>query len=579
MNSIPANALIRILPSVLAAGGNPLSLNSIFLTNDSSIPIGTVQPFSSYNDVAAWFGAEAIESILAGVYFNGYENAISLPSTLYFSQYNESAVSAYLRSGSVAGVALADLQALSGTLIIPINGATVTSANINFAAATSFSNAAALMQAGLQTAGGVFTGQATIDNGSGSAGNTLTITTVTSGAIHVGDTVVGAGIAGGTTIAAFVGGTGGLGTYTLSGAAQHVTPTENITVTSTATVAFDSQRQAFVISSPTLGANSTIGFATGTLAAGVFLQAVQGAVLSQGAAAADPADALNTIVGVTQNWALFMTVWEPAADVKIGFAQWVQTQQKRFGYVCWDSTLAVTTGSDPSSFAGQCMTGQYDGIWPQWEPATDAGNGRKAALICGITASIDFDATQGRLAYSYKEQPGLLPDVTNQTVANTLQANGYNFYGAYATAAQQFTGIQPGSTPGAYVFFDPFVDQIWLNGNLQLAGMVLMSKVRFLPYNAQGYNTLRNTLQDPINQAVTAGVIQAGVTLSNLQKTQINASAGAPIADVIQSTGWYLQILDADPTVRARRGSPPCTLWYTDGGSIRIVDLASIAVL
>ena len=56
MNSIPASNLANIQPAVVGTGGSPLSLNTVVLTNNTSIPIGSVQPFSSYDVVASWFG-------------------------------------------------------------------------------------------------------------------------------------------------------------------------------------------------------------------------------------------------------------------------------------------------------------------------------------------------------------------------------------------------------------------------------------------------------------------------------------------------------------------------------------------
>jgi len=579
MNSIPASQLVNVIPSVLGAGGNPLSLNAVFLTEDDSIPIGTVQAFSTLADVEDWFGPTSIEAILAGKYFSGYEGALTLPSTLYFAQYNSVDVGAYLRSGSFQGVTLAQLQALAGVLDVTIDGRAVVSANINLAGAASFTNAAALIQAGLQTPGGVFVGQGTIDDGAGGVGNTLTITAVTSGAVHVGDEVVGAGVAPGTLITAFVSGAGGLGTYTVSGAAQLVTPAEALTVAIAATVEYDAQLAEFIIRSATTGATSTIGFATGSLSAGLKFTAATGAVTSQGAVTATPAAEMAAIANVTQNWATFMTVFEPDTATKLLFAQWVQTTNKRFAYVAWDSDAAPLAGAAPTSFGAQCVAAEMDGIFPIYEPATDDGNGRKAAFVCGTVGSIDFTATQGRITFAYKGQAGLVADITDATIANNLTANGYNFYGAYATANDRFVNLQRGTTPGQYKFFDPYINQIWLNSSLQLAFMTLLTSIRSLPYNTTGYNLLRATAQDPVQAALNAGVIQPGVTLSNSQKAQVNTAAGANIANTLQTSGYYLQILDADPIVRANRGSPPMTLWYTDGGSIQNIELASIDVL
>ena len=83
--SIPANALVSVLPSVLGAGGSQLSLNAVMLTENSAIPIGAVLAFSNTSDVQAFFGLASIEATLAGIYFAGFKGANTLPGTLYFS--------------------------------------------------------------------------------------------------------------------------------------------------------------------------------------------------------------------------------------------------------------------------------------------------------------------------------------------------------------------------------------------------------------------------------------------------------------------------------------------------------------
>lgn len=578
--SIPASQLVNVIPSVLAPGGNPLSLNAVFLTNSSRVPVGTVLAFAALEDVQDFFGPTSIEATLAAVYFAGFSTATSLPSLLYFAQYNSVAVAAYLRSGSFEGTTLAALQELSGTLVIAVNGRTVTTANIDLSVATSFSNAAQIVQNALQATGTLFAGQGTIDDGAGNPGNTLTVTVATTGALAVGDVVTGPGIAPNTTISALGTGTGGVGTYTVSGAAQDISPAVALSVASAATCTYDSQLAAFLISSATTGSASTIAYATGTLAAGLKLQAAQGAVLSQGAAAATPAAFMPTVTLATQNWATFMTTFEPDLDDKLAFAQWVQTTQKRFAYVCWDSDEAILAGEVPGSFGALCEAGQYDGIFPIYEPADDNGNGRKAAFVCGAVASIDFEQPNGRITFAFKGQAGLVADITDATTANNLKANSYNFYGAYATAADRFVMLQPGSTPGAWEWFDSYVNQIWLNSALQLAFMNLLSQINSLPYNSEGYALLRQAANDPIQQGLINGVIQQGVTLSNSQRAAVNTAVGDGLnaAGPLQNNGYYLQISDMPPAQRPTRESPPMTLWYMDGGSIQKVELSSINV-
>lgn len=502
MNSIPANQLVSVIPSVLSAGGNPLSLNAVFLTANTSVPIGTVPAFATLQAVKDYFGSTSAEATLAAVYFSGFTGALKLPSTLYFSQYNAAAVAGYLRSAGLAGMTLTQLQALSGTITLSIDGVSTVSAAINLSSATSFTNAAALIQTGIRAG----------------------------------------------------------------------TPVNTVVVT------YSAQLTAFVITSPTTGALSAISVAaTSALATGLKLTAATSAIVSPGAAAATPGAAMDTIVSVTQNWATFLTVFEPVTATKILFATWVsqvsEAGQERFVYSAWDSDTAPLAGPAPTSFGPLVVAAAYSGVVPIYDP-----DGKKAAFFCGTTASIDFTQTQGRITFAFKNQAGLVADITDATVADNLISNGYNFYGSYATANQQFTFFQTGSMPGSWKWADSYVNQIWMNSEFQLALMVLLANVRSAPYNNIGYGLIRAALLDPISAALNAGVIQAGVPLSASQAQQVNTAAGAKIDTVLSQSGWYLQILPASAQTRGNRASPPINFFYTDGGSIQQINMASIEI-
>lgn len=158
--AIPASKFVSSLPSVLTAAGSPASLNAVWLDTNASVPIGSLVSFGDAASVAAYFGPSSVEASLATIYFNGFTGATQVPSALYFYQYNTAAVSGYMRGGSLAALTLTQLQALSGTITVSIDGTSHTSANINLASATSFTSAAALIQTGLQ--GGTPTTTATV---------------------------------------------------------------------------------------------------------------------------------------------------------------------------------------------------------------------------------------------------------------------------------------------------------------------------------------------------------------------------------------------------------------------------------
>lgn len=338
------------------------------------------------------------------------------------------------------------------------------------------------------------------------------------------------------------------------------------------TVSWDSQRSAFKFLSGTTGTGSTLTFATGTLATGLALTAATGAVLSQGAAAATPAGAMAAIIAITQNWAAFMTVFEPVLSDKLAFATWTNGTNNRYVYVCWDTDTNAIVANNTTAFGPVVKANSYSGSVPIYQDKNHA------AFVLGTIASIDFTRTNGRITFAFRRQSGLTYSVTDQTTGDILIANGYSFYGNYATASQIFQFFYPGSVGGAFTWLDEYVNQIWLNNQLQLAMLNLLTQVNSIPYNAAGNALIKAACLDPINAAFNFGAIRSGVPLSALQVAEVNSAAGTQIDQTLNTQGWYLQVLPATAQVRAARQSPPLNLWYMDGGAVQKLSLASVVV-
>lgn len=343
------------------------------------------------------------------------------------------------------------------------------------------------------------------------------------------------------------------------------------------TVTYDSVSGGFVFTSSTTGASSTTSAITGTLAAGLKLTAATGAVMSQGAVAATPAAFMANLVLSATNWAAFTTLFDPDVSGntnKLAFAAWVNGTGNRFLYVPWDTDVTPTQSSAATGSLGYILKDTNStGTAPIYAP-----DAMYSVFVLGYVASLDFEATNGRATLAFRSQTGLAATVTNATAANNLIANGYNFYGSYATANDQFVFTYPGLVSGPFEWVDSYVNQIWLNNALQLAIMSGLVQAKSVPYNQVGYTTIRAWCMDPILAALNFGAIRAGVTLSQAQIAEVNGAAGINIASTLSNEGYFLQVKDATPQVRAARGSPPCSLWYMDGQSVQKVNLASILV-
>ncbi len=354
-----------------------------------------------------------------------------------------------------------------------------------------------------------------------------------------------------------------------------------LALTGSQTVTYDSVSSAFVINSGTTGTTSTITFATGTLAASLALTQATGAVLSQGAIAAVPASFMAGIIAQTQNWATFQTLFDPdngsGNTQKQLFAAWVNSTNNRYAYLAADTDITPTESTAATTSLGYILQStKSSGTAPIYEPAGQTLH--LAAFLGGQIASIDFNATNGRTTSAFRSQSGLSPSVTNATAAANLIANGYNFYGAYATANQGFDFFYPGSISGAYDWIDSYINQIWLNNQCQLALMTMLTQYKSIPYNPVGYGYIRAALADPISAALNFGAIRSNVPLSASQASEVNALAGMAIDGVLSTVGWYLVIQPATAQVRAARQSPTVILIYQDGQSVQSVNLSSVLV-
>lgn len=594
MSTIPANLFVNVVPGVISAGGNALDLNGLMLTKNTRVPIGTVAQFSTATAVQNYFGPTSNEAFLAGIYFAGYTGRSAVPDALLVMQYPQVAVPAYLRGGNIgAALTLTQLKAIpAGVLTITSDGTPETSGSINLSSASSFSNAATI----IETAFSAPTFNVTYDSVSGafiftttetgatatmafassvdatatactSASTVLTVGGTVTGSFNVGDVVAGTdstnSLPTGCTIVNQLTGTpGGAGTYAISAAA---TPSNlsSCAVTSTGP--------------------------TGALGTSLLLTSATGAVLSQGAAIAVPGTFMDGAAALTQNWATFFTAFDPDAGSgntqKLAFAAWANAQNFRYAYICWDTDQSPRSSVPAMSSLGYLINTEFS--YSGTCLISELTNKGYAAFVSGSAASINFGQANGRVTFAYLSQGGLQADVTDATTFTNLAGNpqaigdfgnGYNCYAAIATANQNFVNFQRGTVSGPYQWLDSFINQIWLTNQMQLALMTLLTTIGSIPYNAAGGALIEGALSDPLDQFVTFGGARVGVALSAQQIEEVNTRAGANIANALIAQGYYILVGVATSQVRQSRGSPPITVFYVDGESVQAITLGSVLV-
>lgn len=644
--AIPASQLVKVNPGVVGAAGQGIVLNGTCLTTSTRVPKGTVASFTSAAAVAAFFGNNTPEAAIAAQYFLGFANSTIVPGALLFTQYAwASPVAAYLQSGPVSNLSLTQLQAISGTLIVTIDGIVFTSGTFNLAPATSFSTAAAIIQTSLNAIEAVIT--ATIapavgvtDATTTIAINVMTVAVLASGAgIVPGGLVTGTGVTAGTTIVRQLTGTsGGMGTYQVS-IAQTVAPAV-ITVTNAAAgildasavssgvlkvgqnvqgasvaagtiiigeltgagstglyivspsqtiaseamnigvaeITYDSVSGSFFITGGNAGPTGSIGYGSGTAASALNFTQANGAILSQGSAVDTPVAFMNGVLNQTQNWFTFFTTFDPDVSDKVQFALWSNDQDISYLYLMNSAEVQLITNSYASTAWGQVQAANYDGTLPTYDPTLATDGNVPAAAQAGFFAALNFNQVNGRQTLAYRQSPGLPAGITDGIQSAQLVANGVNFYGLYSSADENFIWWQRGNVSGRFLWADTYAQSVYLKNQLQVSVLTLLGAVGNIPYNRAGNSLIESACQGPVDQMLAYGGIRTGVTLSPLQIAEVNNAAGLPIDGALFANGYYLQIGIANATVRAARGSPPITLWYTDGQSVQNVNIASLVI-
>ena len=339
------------------------------------------------------------------------------------------------------------------------------------------------------------------------------------------------------------------------------------------TCAYDSLTGAFSITSPTSGTSSTITYGAGDVAEMMNLTAAKGAVLSQGETALAPAANMALIKDTTQNWVSFTTLYTATNTEHLGLSEWASNEGIEYLYVGWTADAQLLVPGSTTSIADLVKEAEYGAT------ALVYDNVDIAAFVLGAIASVNWERYQGTINYAFKKVDGVGASVSDQTNADLLLTKGVSFMGSFATRNDDFVFFYDAKMFGQYGFIDAFINTVWLKNTLQINILNGLETAGRVPYNEAGYTLVRSWMQDPINKALNNGCIDTGVVLSESQKSQIYAETGRDLTTELSTTGYAILIEDAGASVRIGRQSPNISLYYTYGGSINKIDVASTAVL
>lgn len=341
------------------------------------------------------------------------------------------------------------------------------------------------------------------------------------------------------------------------------------------TVTWNATANVFIFTSSTTGATSNVSYASATdLTNGLKLTAATGAILSEGNAVTSLTDTMDNIIDQNQNWVGFSSVVDLDDAERLELCAWTDSKNQRYAYAMHDNNAdALVANSSTAFYPNQVEPAGYRGIFPVY------GDYRRAVTLLSYFASLNFDATQGRVSYKFRSFSGLTPDVTTLSAARALESNGYNYYGSYSQNKTAGNYAAPGNISGDFLWADSFIGQVAMNADLIAAFYALFSNNQSYSYNAQGYASVQAAVIDVANKYINFGSIQKGVTLDNSQTKLVANVVGKDISSVLYSDGWYLYIPTQNGATRITRELVGVVFYYVDGQLIQSIDMSSTAIL
>lgn len=348
--------------------------------------------------------------------------------------------------------------------------------------------------------------------------------------------------------------------------------------TASVDVTYSALNEGFQITSGTVGAGSTISYAAsgaeGTdLSSLLCLTLETGALISASMEALSVAENMAMITGQDSNFVTITTLYNAEHEEAVNLGKWSNSSGVSYCFIVWSneaSALMPDNNNDVVSVLSAAGITNFAGVY---------NSVSVAAGVMGTFASIDWNRLNGAIDLAFKKVDGLAPTVTTESDAAALDKKTYTYMGKFATKNTEFNFLYKGMIVGGYVNISTYINAVWFNETIKNALLTGLSGVTKTTYNENGYSFIRAWMSDPVNQALNNGVIQTGVTLSEAQKAQIISEVGDDITPELFANGYYLLIQDPGANARSTGESPVIMLYYTDGGVVKKLQIASTVIL
>lgn len=522
-----------------------------FFTNNSLVAPDEIISFSSYDDVANFFGSSSEEAQRANFYFSWVSKSITRPNSMQFARYAPTGSEPMILSASNNNPTLLAFNAInSGAFNIVIGSDTANVSGVDLSAATDLNNVASIIQDSIRDNKIVTTLVGATTSGS----DIITMSDTTD--VAVGQLVVGVGIPQGASVVtvtedvsieistdATVTDTGvSLDFFSSTDAIwAYSTVTFNPTTQGFTFVAGDFVTTDISVSAPDSGTDLTptglLGwFPSGTSTSSRWIAGTAPQTI-------DEALALSFDASTNFGTFTFLDSLSLSNQDIVDAASWNATKNVMFMYsVGTSSTNAPVLQALLSSIPGVAIT------------VSDIANEYPEQAPMMIAAATNYDAINSVQNYMYQMFPGLTPSVTTTSEADFYDALYINYYGQTQTAGQFLSFYQRGflQGEGSSVITDMnvYMNEVWLKDAATAALLNLLLALNQIGADDEGRAQVLTALQGVIDRALLNGVISTGKRLTDTQKLFIQTITNNDTAwHQVETSGYWIDcvILESTP--------------------------------
>lgn len=273
-----------------------------------------------------------------------------------------------------------------------------------------------------------------------------------------------------------------------------------------AKVTWDLNTNRFNVIANSVGATSKITFAEDSqLAAAMKLSNGKGGMIADGVDPESAVDAVAVMSNMSNDWYGLMFAAEIGATAKIKeVADFIEASStsRIFGVTTQDANTLVATYKE--DIASVLKAAVIKRTFVQYSSSSPYA----AASIFGRAFTVNFGGSNTTITLKFKQEPTISAENLTESQAAVLQAKNCNVFVKYNNDTAI---IQEGVMSNGY-FFDEVHGTDWLQNDVQTAVFnLLYTSTTKIPQTDGGINQILTVVESRLDQAVTNGLIAAGV--------------------------------------------------------------------